>query len=164
MSLILVASSFLKLAYTQSSNESVEVEERFCDIVYFETEVIERQNSISDLKDACEESLANLVEHFGPPRDDMFLEVLCKTECESYHNSYLELLEESGCTCQEAGSYDRYCYENRMELICDMPQLGICNNFGEAHETDPCQAGCDGFHVWHLLIGTLVSTLMLLYR
>mmetsp|Transcript_37860 Transcript_37860/g.55765 ORF Transcript_37860/g.55765 Transcript_37860/m.55765 type:complete len:174 (-) Transcript_37860:178-699(-) len=111
---------------------------RFCDIVYFETEVIEKQNSIAELKESCTAQLADLVEHFGPPRDDMFHEVLCKGDCDSYHNSYVDLLEQSGCTCQEAGSYDKYCYETRMALVCEMPQLGMCDNFNEPHDTDPC--------------------------
>ena len=62
-------------AQNSNSTEEEEEEQTYCDLVFFETEVIERQNSIADQKEACIDALADLVEHFGPPRDDMFLEV-----------------------------------------------------------------------------------------
>lgn len=144
-----------------SDDNSTELDLEFCDIAYFETEVIERQNSIADLKEACIADLANLVEHFGPPRNDMFLEVLCKGDCNAYHNSYKDLLEQSGCTCQEAGSYDRYCFETRMALVCEMPQLGMCNNFNEPHERDPClstavRSAVVSMAAWVLAVGVVI--------
>ncbi len=60
---------------------------------------------------------------------------------------YKDILESSGCTCQEVGSYDRYCFENRMALICEMPSLGMCNNFNQPHEIDLCLAGASGLRV-----------------
>ena len=66
-------------------------------------QVEQQQNAIANLKAACIQDLANLVEHFGPPRNDMLAEVLCKGDCDAYHQSYANLLEQSGCTCEEAG-------------------------------------------------------------
>ena len=40
--------------------------------------------------------------------------------------------------CFHFRSYNRYCFENRQTVVCEMPQLGMCNNFNEPHELDPC--------------------------